>query len=98
MHLGMFLSDLTFLQENPNEIDGLVNFTKMEILGEILMTVKKVQQCEYKNLSESAFLKEYLKKALVLDDDQLYQVALQIYSVSDKRRASMRSQRRTFSK
>lgn len=95
---GIFLTDLTFLdvmtchcnsylsQENPDQIDGLMNFTKIEILGDILQTMKQVQSEAYP-FAESTFLKEFIHKSIVLDDEQLVQVSHSVFALTDKRRS-----------
>mmetsp|Transcript_20105 Transcript_20105/g.28152 ORF Transcript_20105/g.28152 Transcript_20105/m.28152 type:complete len:698 (+) Transcript_20105:164-2257(+) len=83
---GIFLTDLTFLDENPDQLDGLMNFTKIDILGDILQIMKRVQSEAYP-FGESTFLKEFIHKAIVLDDEQLVQVSHSVFALTDKRRS-----------
>ena len=44
-YVGLYLSDLTFIDEgNPNEINGLINFSKRMLLYEVIQQVQQYQQ------------------------------------------------------
>jgi Ras-specific guanine nucleotide-releasing factor 2 len=99
---GIFLTDITFLDENPDFVsDGMVNFKKVKFLGDILATIRKIQQMESHPFQESLLLKEYMKRAIVLDEQHLHQVSTQIASVqitSDKKKILHPGRIRTYSK
>lgn len=93
---GIFLSDVTFIYENPDKIEGLVNFEKANMLGELLRTIKTMQNFPYPNLVESAFLTDFLKKSTIMNEDQLYEMSLLIRNGNGKDGIKKRS--RTMSK
>jgi hypothetical protein len=79
-YLGMYLSDLTFIEEStPNfTTDGLLNFSKMRMLAHVIREIRQFQQTPYK-IDYCAKASSYLlDPSLLLDDDQLYKLSLQI--------------------
>ncbi|XP_035709519.1 ras-specific guanine nucleotide-releasing factor 2-like isoform X3 [Folsomia candida] len=79
-YLGMYLSDLTFIEEStPNfTADGLLNFAKMRMIAHVIREIRQFQQTPYK-IEYGAKASSYLRDPkLLLDDDQLYKLSLQI--------------------
>ena len=47
-YLGMFLSDLTFIDEgNPSKIDGLINYTKCQQTCKVIQKIRKLQSQDF---------------------------------------------------
>eukprot|EP01104_Vermistella_antarctica_P005891 TRINITY_DN16638_c0_g1_i1.p1 TRINITY_DN16638_c0_g1~~TRINITY_DN16638_c0_g1_i1.p1 ORF type:complete len:497 (-),score=131.35 TRINITY_DN16638_c0_g1_i1:148-1638(-) len=77
-YLGIFLRDLTFIEEgNPNYIDTkYINFQKMLLLGAVVQEVQQFQTKTYA-LEKRRGLERFLSKLLVLPDEVLYKHSLQ---------------------
>ena len=75
---GLLLQDITFIEENPDTLDSMINFEKMEMLAKVLKTVKSMQQVPYK-FKESAFIAEYIKRDLLLTEEELYKLSKNIH-------------------
>jgi len=71
---GVFLQDMVFIEENPTNINGLINFEKMMLIANILKTVKQAQQYPYK-FTQTAFVKAFLEKAVHFDENQLFELS-----------------------
>ncbi len=79
-YLGMYLSDLTFIEEStPNYTpEGLLNFAKMRMIAHVIREIRQFQQTPYKieyNTKACCYL---LDPNLLLDDDELYRLSLAI--------------------
>lgn len=79
-YLGMYLSDLTFIEEStPNYTpEGLLNFAKMRMIAHVIREIRQFQQTPYKieyNVRPCSYL---LDPVLLLDDDELYKLSLAI--------------------
>jgi len=46
-YIGTFLQDLTFLDENPTKISGLINFEKSYMIHTVLAKVIRFQRVQY---------------------------------------------------
>lgn len=73
--IGIFLTDIVFLEEgNPDFYDGKdINFEKVVMLGQQLVTVQFFQRCSYTNLvkeKENAILK-YLTNLPFFTEEKL---------------------------
>lgn len=66
---------IRFICENEDKINGLVNFEKLQMMGEILRSIKTMQSFPYTDLRESAFLTDFLSKSPVFNDEQLQQLS-----------------------
>jgi len=75
---GVYLSDLTFLEEAPDILEnGMVNFRKMSLIGEVLNEIERFQKFRYK-LNEVACIQEYILSQvtnLVLEEKLLYNMS-----------------------
>ncbi|XP_065348892.1 ras-specific guanine nucleotide-releasing factor 2-like isoform X3 [Cloeon dipterum] len=79
-YLGMYLTDLSFIEEGtPNFTDeGLLNFSKMRMIAHVIREIRHFQQTPYKIELISKVTNYLLDPSLLLDDDQLYNMSLEI--------------------
>ncbi|XP_014244538.1 ras-specific guanine nucleotide-releasing factor 2-like isoform X2 [Cimex lectularius] len=79
-YLGMYLTDLSFIEEGtPNFTeDGLLNFSKMRMIAHVIREIRRFQQTPYKIELITKVTNYLLDPALLLDDDELYQMSLEI--------------------
>eukprot|EP01102_Stenamoeba_stenopodia_P022968 TRINITY_DN9768_c0_g3_i1.p1 TRINITY_DN9768_c0_g3~~TRINITY_DN9768_c0_g3_i1.p1 ORF type:complete len:1216 (+),score=300.44 TRINITY_DN9768_c0_g3_i1:210-3857(+) len=77
-YLGMYLTDLTFIEDgNPNNIgNGLINFFKRRQISAVIHEIQQCQQTPY-CLESVPQIQEYLKNVEVLTEDECYQLSLQ---------------------
>ncbi|XP_021064280.1 ras-specific guanine nucleotide-releasing factor 2 isoform X2 [Mus pahari] len=79
-YLGMYLTDLAFIEEGtPNFTEeGLVNFSKMRMISHIIREIRQFQQTAYRIDQQPKVIQYLLDKALVIDEDTLYELSLKI--------------------
>uniref|UniRef100_A0A0A9WMY2 Ras-specific guanine nucleotide-releasing factor 1 n=3 Tax=Lygus hesperus TaxID=30085 RepID=A0A0A9WMY2_LYGHE len=79
-YLGMYLTDLSFIEEGtPNFTeDGLLNFSKMRMIAHVIREIRHFQQTPYKIELIGKATDYLLDPSLLLDDDELYQMSLEI--------------------
>mmetsp|Transcript_26275 Transcript_26275/g.29252 ORF Transcript_26275/g.29252 Transcript_26275/m.29252 type:complete len:1079 (-) Transcript_26275:138-3374(-) len=71
--LGMFLTDLTFIEEgNPDTIRGLVNFYKRRLISETIRMIQQFQQGNY-NFNQQPRIQKKLNKKKILKEMDLYE-------------------------
>jgi son of sevenless-like protein len=73
-YIGLFLSDLTFINDgNPTKVDGLINWKKMRKLSAILGQIQRAQQSQYSNIQPDPDSQQFLRQELfILDDKELF--------------------------
>jgi len=69
--------DFAGIQENEDKVQGLINVEKLKLFGNGLRLIKKAQTEQY-NFTESQILARYLHHAVVLDEDQLFQLSYKV--------------------
>ena len=79
-YLGIFLSDLTFIEEgNPDKLvlggAQLINFVKRRKVAEVILKIQDYQNTPY-NFASVAPIQEYLEHATVMDENALYAASL----------------------
>ena len=76
-YLGVYLTDLTFIDDgNPSEYgDGMINFTKRQLVAGVLNEVLKYQQSQF-DIKPEEPLFSFLKEFPALDADALYKLSL----------------------
>jgi len=74
-YLGVYLTDLTFCQENSDYINGLINFSKRSMLYQIISAVLKYQYCSY-SLQPVQQILEIFHKLTPCDEQELYALSL----------------------
>uniref|UniRef100_A0A8C9YZP0 Ras protein specific guanine nucleotide releasing factor 2 n=1 Tax=Sander lucioperca TaxID=283035 RepID=A0A8C9YZP0_SANLU len=79
-YLGMYLTDLAFIEEGtPNFTEeGLVNFSKMRMISHIIREIRQFQQAPYRIEHQPKVTQFLLDKTLVMDEDTLYELSLKI--------------------
>ncbi|XP_060762962.1 ras-specific guanine nucleotide-releasing factor 2 [Neoarius graeffei] len=79
-YLGMYLTDLAFIEEGtPNFTEeGLVNFSKMRMISHIIREIRQFQQTPYRIEHQPKVSQYLLDKALIMDEDTLYDLSLKI--------------------
>merc|ERR1712137_58040 len=73
-YLGMYLSDLTFIDNEADFVDPekrMINFVKMQYIGNIIRQIEKYQQGAY-CLTPVPILQEYLMKLPYLEEKEMY--------------------------
>ena len=76
-YLGMYLTDLTFIEEgNPDKLqDGSINFTKRQRLSEVIAEIQTYQNTPY-HLRPVPAITEYLLNVEALPEEQCYKLSL----------------------
>ncbi|OBS65299.1 hypothetical protein A6R68_06161 [Neotoma lepida] len=76
----MYLTDLAFIEEGtPNFTEeGLVNFSKMRMISHIIREIRQFQQTAYRIDQQPKVIQYLLDKALIIDEDTLYELSLKI--------------------
>lgn len=87
---GVFLSDLTSIQENVDAIDDQVNFEKLMLLGRAFQLIKHAQSFSYVSFAKVPIFEQFIDQGQILDEDQLWQVSLKVQSKSRFFNFSMR--------
>lgn len=79
---GVHLTDLTFIDENPDFLHGpnnsqLINFSKRKLIYSVISQIQQLQQHAY-NLHPVYQIAYYLTRGMRISDDQtMYQLSLQ---------------------
>jgi len=81
-YLGVYLTDLTFMEDgNPDNIDGLINFKKREMIFNVLSEIQQYQQTPYKYEPMENYLAFLADLPFIEDnkvmDNELYDLSLQ---------------------
>jgi len=72
---AVYMTQLTFVDEIPTNLaNGMINFEKMNILSKILGEIQQFQKIPYK-LIPVPYIHSYWDNVIVLDDDELYNMA-----------------------
>eukprot|EP01094_Clydonella_sp_ATCC50884_P017153 TRINITY_DN2930_c0_g1_i4.p1 TRINITY_DN2930_c0_g1~~TRINITY_DN2930_c0_g1_i4.p1 ORF type:complete len:663 (-),score=176.22 TRINITY_DN2930_c0_g1_i4:230-2110(-) len=74
-YLGVYLTDLTFIDENPNNLNGLVNFFKRRLIYNVISRVQQYQDTFY-NLQPVWQIQRLLLKLPTLDEDTMHRLSL----------------------
>lgn len=80
-HLGLFLADLTFIEEgNPDNLRGMINFYKRRMIAERIMWIKQYQQTAFR-FAPVPVIQEFFKAQLreeLVDPDGLWELSQKI--------------------
>eukprot|EP00743_Colponemidia_sp_Colp-15_P007642 GILK01008268.1.p1 GENE.GILK01008268.1~~GILK01008268.1.p1 ORF type:complete len:1078 (-),score=217.08 GILK01008268.1:37-2844(-) len=74
-YLGIFLTDLTFIEENKDMIDNMVNFHKLRLISGVINQIKEAQQTPYQ--FHTVMKLQRLRQVTASHDDILYEISLQ---------------------
>lgn len=74
-YLGVHLTDLTFMDENPDNYGHLINFSKRTLIFNIISLLQQYQQTAF-NLQPVHQILNYLQKLHGSDDQELYHLSL----------------------
>ena len=79
-YLGVFLKDLTFSEDGNatflNVRDGIINYQKFAMIGEILERITVYQQNSYRKYARNEpFVQEWVKLYPILSDGELYSMS-----------------------
>jgi len=75
-YLGVYLKDLTFIDENPSYLGvGLINFEKVELLGELMMEIEYFQQQTFSLANVESPIVNYLNCLQVLNEEELWEMS-----------------------
>lgn len=74
-YLGVHVQDLTFMDENPDQVNGLVNFHKNRLLYSAISELLRCQQIGY-NFTLLMQMQTSLRALATMDLNKLYQVSL----------------------
>jgi len=78
-YLGMYLTDLTFIEENGDLVGELHNIFKRRMVAQVIINIQQYQQSTY-NLEEVPVIKKYLNQLdqIIMDKEACYQRSLLI--------------------
>jgi len=82
-YLGVHLTDLTFMDENPDYVTtetsqgpvSLINFAKRKMVYNVISLVQQYQQRAY-NLQPVHQITQFLNKLPAMDEQELYHLSL----------------------
>merc|ERR1712137_1211 len=74
-YLGVYLTDLTFIDENPDTVNGMINFTKRRLVYSVISKIQQYQQTHY-NLQPVDQIIQQLLHVSILDETSLYNLSL----------------------
>eukprot|EP01095_Lingulamoeba_sp_RSL-Kostka_P015181 TRINITY_DN689_c1_g2_i1.p1 TRINITY_DN689_c1_g2~~TRINITY_DN689_c1_g2_i1.p1 ORF type:complete len:611 (+),score=170.69 TRINITY_DN689_c1_g2_i1:46-1833(+) len=84
--LGVYLTDLTFVEEgNTDKINDLINFKKRQLEYDVIVQVLKYQSATYNLKMVPRFL-NIIKRMKSLDEKSMYQLSLQIEPRNSKKK------------
>ncbi len=90
---GLYLQDITFIEENPDFIDGLVNYEKLEMFGRVLLSLKKNQEHRYKHMHENVLISDMITKSPMTSEELLWKFSTNIRMQESSRRESLSKDR-----
>ncbi|VVC30593.1 Hypothetical protein CINCED_3A018389 [Cinara cedri] len=79
-YLGMYLSDLSFLEEGTPSLadDGLLNFSKLRMIAHVVQEIRRFQQTPYKIDYQARVANYLLDTSFLMNEDELYTKSLEI--------------------
>lgn len=77
---GVFLQECFFIDENPDQVNQMVNFMKMKMLGEVLLFIKKAQESPYQNVKEQASLTAFIESSVFIDEKELFNLSKKVFA------------------
>ncbi|XP_049871813.1 ras-specific guanine nucleotide-releasing factor 1-like [Pectinophora gossypiella] len=79
-YLGMYLSDLSFLEEGTSNYtpDGLLNFSKMRMIAHVIREIRNFQQTPYKIDHIPKVCDFLLDRSLIIQEERQYTLSLEL--------------------
>ncbi len=77
-HLGLFLTDLFYIEENSDELCGMINFHKRRMLAERIQWIKQFQQVPYRFRPVLAVQKYIERHAAIEGEDDVWRLSMAI--------------------
>ncbi|CAL4091049.1 unnamed protein product, partial [Meganyctiphanes norvegica] len=79
-YLGMYLTDLTFIDEGTPTFtdDDLLNFSKMRMIAHVIREIRHFQQTPYKIEYNNRVASYLLDTSLILSDEDQYRLSLDL--------------------
>ena len=75
-YLGVYLTDLTFIEDgNPDYINGLINFKKRRLIYGVISRIQQYQQLQY-NFYPVHQIQEFLLRSPKLDENSQWELSL----------------------
>jgi hypothetical protein len=74
-YLGVYLTDLTFMDENPDLLQGQINMSKRRLTYGVISRIQQCQQTHY-NLQPVEQIIQQLMQVNTLDESALYTLSL----------------------
>jgi hypothetical protein len=87
--LGMYLTDLVFIEEAgkmaaaPSDSFGMISFAKNYKILRVINAIQRSQMCQY-NIRPVQQIQDYLMNLTTIDDNQIYQISLQLEARKNK--------------
>jgi hypothetical protein len=72
---GVYLTDLTFIDENPDNIGGLINFFKRRMIYNVISKIQQYQNTHY-NLQPVWQIQKQLQALPTLDEQTMHTLSL----------------------
>jgi hypothetical protein len=72
---GVYLTDLVFIDENPDYISGLINYAKRKLINSVISTFSQFQHIPY-NLQPVYQITNLLSKLPSMEEQELYVLSL----------------------
>ena len=77
-YIGVYLTDLTFINDgNPNNVEGLINFRKRELIYRVIEEFQQYQQVSY-NLTLDNQLLSLVARTTGKTEDELFALSLEL--------------------
>lgn len=74
-YLGVYLTDLVFIDENPDYVSGLINYAKRKLINQVIMTFAQFQHVPY-NIQPVYQILSLLNKLPSMEEQELYVLSL----------------------
>ena len=75
---GVYLADLTFIDEVPSKLEnGDINFSKMNLISSIFQEIQRFQKETY-HIIEVPYIVQFFQRAVVRSEKELYDAAKQV--------------------
>eukprot|EP00736_Rhodelphis_marinus_P004960 Rmarinus@m.5865 len=77
-YLGMFLTDLTFIEDgNPAKLGGLINWEKLRLVSETLLSIQSVQNLSYA-IQPCSYVIGFVRSSEVWSSERMYAESIRI--------------------